>query len=299
MNAVTFQEIIQGTMVEQVIRDQDFTMLTRHFHESYEFYFLLEGERYYFIDSETYYVKTGMIVLVGKNQVHKTSVAGDQSYHNRILLQLDEREWDWYLKKSSLPSLEELVRLCEHVLVCQDEDFRRILMLLEEIKQEFRLKRECFAAAVRMKIIEILIVMYRNRRQVQDFSQERQGSGRMTSCFRADTVQHKKVHEVAEYLQKCCETKESIEEIGHRFYVSKSYLSRIFKEVTGFTLNEYQTLARIRRTQELLSETGLSVTEIADLAGFESITYFERVFKKYTGKRPLQYRKECRILGRG
>ena len=78
--------------------------------------------------------------------------------------------------------------------------------------------------------------------------------------------------------------------MARRFYVSKSYLSRIFREVTGFTVNEYRNVSRIRKSQQLLRDGKLSVTEIAAQAGFENLTYYERVFKKYTDTTPLKYR---------
>lgn len=307
MGQLLFKETLPGLEVEQVIREQEFSMNTRHLHESYEVYFLLEGSRYYFIESDTYLVKEGMTVLVGKNQIHKTSMAGENSYHNRILLQLDAPVWDMALKKCGLPPLEELFIRCEHVVECRREDFVKIAGLLDEIKWEMREKRACFEAVVRMKIVEVLVLIYRNRREEKfPFLKEerrekiQKGSAELSVMppessirqYHAKTERHKKVHEVAEYLQKHCETKESVEEISRRFFVSKSYLSRIFREVTGFGVNEYQTLARVRRAQELLTQTDLSITEVAEEVGFENITYFERVFKKYTEKRPLQYRKE-------
>ena len=108
------------------------------------------------------------------------------------------------------------------------------------------------------------------------------------------TSKHGKVHEVAEYLTLHCETDESLEELAGRFFISKSYLSRIFREVTGFSVNEYRNLARVRKARELLSASEYSVTEISELLGFESVTYFERVFKKHTDATPLKYRKETR-----
>lgn len=305
MEQILFKETLPGLAVEQVIREQEFSMNTRHFHESYEVYFLLEGNRYYFIDSDTYLVQEGMTVLVGRNQIHKTSMAGENSYHNRILLQLDAPVWDSQLKKCGLPPLEELFICCEHVVKCRREDFVKIAGLLDEIKREMREKRACFEAVVRMKIVEVLVLIYRNRREemLVSFKEQREQKGQKNKAvismpesavrqYGSAAARHKKVHEVAEYLQKHCETRESLEEIGRRFFVSKSYLSRIFREVTGFSVNEYQTLARMRRAQELLTQTNIPITEVAEVAGFESITYFERVFKKYTDKRPLQYRKE-------
>ena len=106
----------------------------------------------------------------------------------------------------------------------------------------------------------------------------------------AQTWKHQKVHEVAEYLLNHPETEESLEEVAKRFYVSKSYLSRIFREVTGFAVNEYKNINRIKKSQQLLQHSTYSVTEISDILGFKNLTYYERVFKKYIGITPLKYR---------
>lgn len=295
MEEIIFQGEVAGCVAEQVIREREFAMTTRHFHESYEVYVLLDGSRYYFIENETYLVEAGMIVLVGRNQIHKTTMAGERSYHNRILLQLDAEVWDSWLKKCGMPPLEELFILCEHVVECEKEDFIKILQCLDSMKKEMKEKKECWDKAAQMKILEILITLYRSRKEeIWYSSRERQEREQERKGYEADTVRHKKVHEVAEYLQKYCETGENMDEISRRFFVSKSYLSRIFKEVTGFTVNEYQTMARMKRAKELLAGTELSVTEIAAMTGFGNITYFERVFKRYTDKKPLQYRKEYR-----
>ena len=64
--------------------------------------------------------------------------------------------------------------------------------------------------------------------------------------------------------------------------------------MTGFTVNEYMNVARTKKAQNLLVHSGYSITEIAEILGFESITYFERVFKKYTDDTPMKYRKRMK-----
>ncbi len=71
MEEIIFQGEVAGCVAEQVIREREFAMTTRHFHESYEVYVLLDGSRYYFIENETYLVEAGMIVLVGRNQIQR------------------------------------------------------------------------------------------------------------------------------------------------------------------------------------------------------------------------------------
>ena len=68
--------------------------------------------------------------------------------------------------------------------------------------------------------------------------------------------------------------------------MSKSYLSRVFKECTGYTVNEYINVNRIQQARKLLAETPLPVSDIASSLGYESVTYFERCSAN-TRKLPL------------
>ena len=68
----------------------------------------------------------------------------------------------------------------------------------------------------------------------------------------------------------------SLDGLAGVFYLSKFYLSRSFKEVTGYGVNEYVNILRTKRAKQLLEETTLSVSEIAGTVGYESITYFEK-----------------------
>ena len=96
---------------------------------------------------------------------------------------------------------------------------------------------------------------------------------------------------VALYLQNHLAESCSLDELSAHFFISRSRLTRMFKSVTGFTVNEYLTVYRVRSAKTLLDKTDLSITEISLRAGFGNITYFERVFKRLTGMTPMQYKK--------
>lgn len=281
MENIVYRQIMPGLELDQVIRDHEYSMVTRHFHDTYELYYLVEGERYYFIDKETYLVKQGDVVLVKPNQIHKTSLA-EHSYHNRMLLQIRSDMLDPFLQSNGLHTLEELYNACDSIIQMKEEDQKTIELLMVQIRKEMEKKQKHYELMVRMKLAELLVVLSRYRAK-EAFYQESQ---------KVQTVKHQKVHEVADYLLSHPETEESLEELAARFYISKSYLSRIFKEVTSFTVNEYTNINRVKKAQSLLIHSEYSVTEIAGMLGFESITYFERVFRKYADSAPLKYRKK-------
>ena len=65
-----------------------------------------------------------------------------------------------------------------------------------------------------------------------------------------------------------------------------------FKEHTGLAPNQYLLEVRIRKARELLTNTTLTVTAIAEETGFKSSFYFSRFFKKRAGLSPRQYREK-------
>lgn len=280
MEKTIFMGSIEGLTIDRVVRDYEFTMPVKHFHDSYELYVLLEGERYYFIDKETYKVEAGMIVLVKRNQIHKTSMAVNP-YHDRILLQLKGQALDPFLRSQGLLSLEEIFSSNYGIIMPDAYAWEQIKLILLQIQHELEGLKNHYEAMVQLKVCELMLHISRYRKRAS-FNLE---------AHKVQTVKHQKVHEVADYLLNHCETEESLRELSDRFFISKSYLSRIFKEVTGFTLIEYLNMSRIKKAQVLLLNSEYSITEISELLGFESITYFERVFKKLTDMSPLRYRK--------
>ncbi|MCD7871709.1 MAG: AraC family transcriptional regulator [Enterocloster clostridioformis] len=101
--------------------------------------------------------------------------------------------------------------------------------------------------------------------------------------------------EAASYIIDHYDESLSLEMISDHFYADKCYLSRIFKEASGFTVNEYINMIRIRHARELLSSSSMSITEVSESVGYETITYFERVFNQYAQTSPSRYRKQYRL----
>lgn len=73
--------------------------------------------------------------------------------------------------------------------------------------------------------------------------------------------------------------------------MSETYFSKVFKKETGILFSQYLNEFRIKKAENFLETTNLTISEISQKTGFINSTYFIKVFKKYKNKTPLQYRK--------
>jgi AraC-like DNA-binding protein/ligand-binding sensor protein len=84
----------------------------------------------------------------------------------------------------------------------------------------------------------------------------------------------------------------SLEQVAKSVNTSKFYFCKIFKKATGINFTDYLSRARIERAKNLLLNPNLRVSEIAYETGFQSLTHFNRIFKKILGQSPTQYRQQ-------
>ncbi|HXI72702.1 MAG TPA: helix-turn-helix domain-containing protein [Verrucomicrobiae bacterium] len=84
----------------------------------------------------------------------------------------------------------------------------------------------------------------------------------------------------------------SLELVAKAVNTSKFYFCKIFKKGTGINFTDYLSRVRTERAKNLLLNPNLRVTEIAYEAGFQSLTHFNRVFKRILGRSPTGYREQ-------
>lgn len=78
--------------------------------------------------------------------------------------------------------------------------------------------------------------------------------------------------------------------VAEQVHLNASYFSTLFKQSTGIAFKEYLNNVRIEEAKNLLANTDYSIIDIAIATGFESQNYFSKIFKKYTGITPRQFR---------
>lgn len=282
MKQIVYEERTKNFRISHIVQKNAYDMSRRHIHMEYELYYLIQGERYYFIDSKTYHVTPGSLVLVPSGTLHRTSPVTDAGNHERILLILNEEWINPFLRKAGLPPLSSYFG--QPVLQLDDFKQKYLLRLFDDIYEELATKQANYEVAIKMKLSELLILVSRCSISSTDIS----------APFVSQSAKHQKVNEATYYIKEHFREPISLQQVADHIFVSRGYLSNIFNQVTGMKLTEYVNIQRINYAKELLGNSNESITDIATSCGFENITYFERIFRQATGATPLKYRQSMK-----
>ncbi len=143
--------------------------------------------------------------------------------------------------------------------------------------------------------LEKLLDNYNLPDHINSLSEIRQQVTEMIlECLGADSAPEanakNKMQLAIRYLQEHYNENISVNDLAEQYNMSPNYFSSVFKKEIGASPVSYITELRMKRSMELLENSDLSVVDIARKVGYDEGQYFFRVFKKYTGMTPLNYR---------
>ena len=102
----------------------------------------------------------------------------------------------------------------------------------------------------------------------------------------------KLVSDVSNYINRHMSETITVEAIAKEFFLSRSYLSKLFKAESSMSLSDFILTKKTDEAKYLLRYTNKSLTDISLSLGFSSPGHFSRVFKKYASITPHKYRKK-------
>ncbi len=287
MEKIISLEKLNGLTLEHVIRDDFFTMSSTHFHPEFEIYYLYKGSRSYFIEDHVYPVKAGTLIFIAADKIHKTTdlypSTDKNPSHERLLLLLDEKFYCSFFDMANALNLQCFFKEYSGVLTLTCQEKSEIEKILFIISNEMIQKQEGNSFLIHSKITELLLFIMRKYKLLHT---DKMIISNNTTSSSAETVSN-----IASYISENLTADCSLEKIAAHFFISKYYLCRLFKSSTGLTINEYLNMKRVKKAKYYLETTTFPITKISELSGYDTLTHFERIFRKYTNQSPLQYRK--------
>ncbi|GMK48640.1 response regulator transcription factor [Paenibacillus glycanilyticus] len=142
------------------------------------------------------------------------------------------------------------------------------------------------------KLVEAVELAFRKEEELNRIERmERLVDTKLLETTEQETQYSAPVKEAIQYVDERLHEPVTMRDIADHLHMNASYFSVLFKEQTGLTFSDYLTRRRVQRAKELLTNTRLSINEIAEKAGYQTAKYFVKVFRSHEGVSPGQYRK--------
>lgn len=257
--------------IEKIKSKIPWDMPKMHSHNYHELYFLLSGSRRYFVGHTIYDVSPGDIVIIPQNTLHRTS--GKNAGYERFALYFSDEFISDFRKEINERAYYDLLNMgCVYLGEAVKEKIKCILL---EIEQE-KIKNDIFSnSLIKKYLFEIFVLVIRcgsKKSEEVDAKTER-------------------IESVLCYINENFANNITLSALAKRAFMEETYFSKRFKAITGFCFSEYLNQVRINMAKELLINSDLSISQIAEHCGFSGANYFGDVFKKRTNFSPLSYRK--------
>ena len=258
------------------------TMASFHYHNQYELYYSIKGERYYFIKDKCYALKTGSMVFINEYDIHYTAARANSSYERMVI----------NFKKDYL---KDVFANCDiDLFACFKKDVNIIEFdaseqqfierLLSNMLTEFQENKNGSQEYLKACLVQILITINRKCQNTPDAE-----VGYINST-------HKTISEISGYINNNYSEDITLKTIADKFFISPCYFSRVYKKFTGLSFIDYLNSVRIKEAQKLLRNSNFSIINISEKVGFKNQTHFGRIFKKISGVSPLDYRKKYKVV---
>lgn len=261
--------------VSKVRRDATQKIQEPHTHPYYEIFYLINGDCTFFLNHNIYQLNKGDMVIVPKGEIHNATFP-EHGTSERFVVCFREANLSW------LDDLlgSEMVQQTIEAGVISIPDRRReyVESLMAKLLFENDGPDVLSPAFIRTGIVELFLFIIRCQRYEHN-------------AIKEIDVDNQLMQEIATYIYQNYDKKLTLVDMSEKFNISRSYLSKKFKVITGFGFKEYVVNVRIKNACRLLLETNKSITDIAFECGFNDSNYFGDAFRHVKGVSPNKYRK--------
>lgn len=253
----------------RLITQNHYQMIRPNGRNDYQLIYVADGQAWFVVDGTDVLAKPGGFLIYSPN--------APQNYHY-YLNDNPDIYWVHFGGYHAARLLEQLNLKTDCVLSSQlnNSIIRRWLQMIRELT----LKQNGFETLVPVCCIEILTLISRE----------------MTPLNTIELRSQKTILDAMEYISNEMSRSLSIQELARHLGVSVSWLNLKFKSYTGMSPMQYIINFKVSRAQELLHTTDLSITEIAQMCGYDDPLYFSRIFHKHTKTSPREFRKKTALL---
>lgn len=282
---VAYGASVEGISLEHVNRRREHNMTVRHFHDEYEIFYIMDGQRQFFFNNRSFLAGKGDLVLIDSDMIHMTRCPDHcEPGYERMILYITSRKMAQMDAKFPDLNFAAFFRKNPGIYHLNEDQQAFFLQTCRHFQQEETARALGYAQAIEAGTVLLLL------RLVRELT-----AGESILPMYQDK-KYRCVYQLADYLSVHYAEQHSLDELAAQFYLSKFYMCRLFRRAIGYSVSEYQTILRIQKAREYLVKTKWSISAIAERVGYNSLTHFEREFKRYMNVSPLKYRSTLRTV---
>lgn len=252
----------------------------RHWHSYGEIILVGPGDRHIFmVNQNTYDLVSGDFVLVWPREMHEVV---DTNLEEALIIQFSNTFMN------SLFDLQRIMHFYRNLHVLCVNNHRQLVLQLQEIVHKMRdiFFSDSSDKELRccMLLMEFMLTLDEHKNEFTPEINSLDNNGYNEDIMR-------RMISVTDYIKNNLTADDlSQATMAKMAGISKDYFSRLFKTVTGTNYSKWLNMIRMEKATELLSLDNRPLTEVAMLAGFQSIPSFNRVFRAEKGMSPGEYR---------
>ena len=254
-----------------------------HWHENLEFVCVQEGAILARCNDQVLTVSAGEAVVINSNDYHSFECVSAPLKICCVVADmnvLNSRFFDVCEEKYIQPLLHN--QIVFNNLLCGQSQYSEYIT---QMTDEYIEKQIGYELAMKATLYNLLVVLLRNDlMKIMTFDESV-----------ARSKNHIRINKVLKYIEMNYTERICIDETAAMAGVSKYYFCKLFKKMTNKTLSDYVNNLRISEAVNLLTDTDMSVTDVATTVGYSDINYFSRLFKNVNGISPSMMRKNHRI----
>ncbi len=251
-----------------------------HFNDTAMIMVLVRGSGTYSLEGQLYQLTDGDIVVMGMDMLHSFRFE-EKGPHERLSIYFSSSILSPFWEHE-LPLMEMFNgQLSGHGSHCSFQDYNKeeIGEIVSELCRLTDAQAESFTtmdnARVHLLILRLLFSLYD--------SFEKQSFSRPNSFDKTSTVLA-----ICRYIKENLTEDLSYSSIQNKFFVSRYFLSTVFRQNTCLTLTEYILHTRLLKVNALVRQ-GIGIMRAAEMAGFRNYSHFYKEFKKYKNVSPREY----------
>lgn len=238
--------------------------LSPHWHEHIELLHLLSGSGIFSCNTKTTEAHCGETIVVNSNELHSFEADNDIDYICVIIN----------------PAIFDDVNCKNTILESKIPKDEFITSAFSRIYNEYEKNSVCSDMIIKGEIYLLMAYLIKNHTSVHLSQSE----------YNTRINRIEKINSFLDYIHKNYNRPLTTSDLANKWYITESYLCKIFKHSVGISVLEYLNSFRIYKAAILLKNTDEDISEIARSVGFDNLNYFDRIFKRYKGTSPKKYR---------